>query len=275
MDHAAPREPISELCRGQLDRILRGFQRSLKRLRSKGASADRLHDLRVAVRRTESALFLCQPWLRKPHRRWFEGTCDNLRAASNAVRDCDVVLRWLEEHDSNHPSRRKIERQRKSAIDRLEPIVASLAKGRRMKRHRRRLFQAEAIDNVSMLAARLLLLSGQFTELAGDAFSDPKRLHRWRVTGKKLRYALDFVAELGCDAETKQARAALEKMQDRLGAATDTANRERMMGKSKRKSSPVSTSHADDVRWGLECLDSGWQGTLAAAIWIANNSTVR
>lgn len=268
-------ELFAEPCRRALQHTVDRLEHGLTSFAIEADSSERLHDLRVALRRTESALFVCQSWLRKRHRRWFQKQCRKLRRASNAVRDCDVALTWLNEQGSAPDLVKRIEREREKAIDNLSPMVARLIEGRKFTRHRRRLFKEERSDGIGPLAAQLAKLSGQFTELAGKAMLDPLQLHRWRITGKKLRYALDFLGDLGCVLETKDALAALKQLQDQIGAATDAVSRRRLLARASDGEDDDDDDQQEilrdccDLATALNYLERAWAGSLAAARWCA------
>ena len=253
--------------RALLDQKLRGMQRGLENLDAEDASIERLHQLRVAVRECESAMFLCRGWLRKRERKWLSRKCKAVRDLSNEVRDCDVVLGWLDTQAPEHSSRKALVRQKAAAQRRLFPLVARLLKKDRFRRHRKQLKHAASPGSAAALVAQLLKLVGRFTEQAGEALNDYDQLHRWRISGKKLRYALSFLAELGAEAEVHAALGALKELQDRLGEVVDEVNRQRLLGQCNPGDRLTSQLGAGEDIWSFECHATICAGAFQAVAW--------
>lgn len=194
-----------------------------------GDDPEALHDMRVATRRLRSALRLFRAWLPpeapplREQLRWLAG-------ALGEVRDLDVQIERIEAFAEAEPDleplaallriRRDGARERMLAalddpryealLGALEYLAASATEG-----------DAPALTEAPALLARQWR---RFNRLARqlDADSPDKDYHATRVVGKRLRYAVEFVAPL-YGKRAGRMRAATTGVQDRLGAHQDAA----------------------------------------------------
>ncbi len=223
------------ICRQQLRAIER--HRPGARL---GRDPEELHDLRVAVRRTRSALgefrtrFPAEPLER------FRGEFRWVGEVSGPVRDLDVYLEQLPAYRALLPV---------DAAAALEPFRRFLLRHRHLEQRRlvRRLdsvrlrtlltdwqhFLAGADNSIWPEAAglpmgevarrRIWKLYRRFIRQAAAITTDSPDhdLHRLRITGKKLRYLVEFFRTFHPAAEIDLLIKAMKGIQDFLGEYQD------------------------------------------------------
>jgi CHAD domain-containing protein len=160
--------------------------------------ADAVHDVRVAIRRFTGAVAVCQPYVQVSDMRKNRRRLKKIMTLGGDVRDCDVALKLIAKLRIQHTGtlRLRLEKRRKAAAipftaalkkwkDRQKPLQWGAALGE------------ESINDVS----RRLLAHGMkdFLEQGKDASSphaSPERLHNFRITAKKFRYALELFQPL-------------------------------------------------------------------------------
>jgi CHAD domain-containing protein len=193
-----------------------------------------IHQMRVAVRRLRAALRMFKDYVVPPRR--LGRRLRRLSGRLARVRDRDVALALLEQvRDGLGIAERKrldellveLRRDRRRARRRLKRRLTS-GRNRRLRRRLKRFAAAPTLcgardDAASLgLEAVVTRLAGDIAELPAmrEAAPDADALHRLRIVFRRLRYALEFHADLGAvafAAELKLARA----MQDCLGDLHD------------------------------------------------------
>ena len=198
-----------------------------------------LHDFRVAVRRTRSALTQVKNVLPADRARRFADEFRWLGQITGPVRDLDVYLLFL---DGNRDGL-----DEKACAD-LDPLAeflrhrkkeahAKMMKGLRSTRYRRlnrdlRAFldgdEAASGDDADrpigeIASARIRRLFREIVKEGGRIRRDSpdEMLHELRKTGKKLRYLIEFFASLYPETVVKPAVQALKRLQDNLGEIQD------------------------------------------------------
>jgi len=215
-----------------------------------GRDTEFLHDLRVAVRRTRSALALTKEVLPVELSERFKKDFRTLGQLTGPVRDLDVYLLSEAEYKAKLPERLQ---------EGLGYFFADLADKR--KEEQRLLAQAlrglpyqqilqdwtttlEALKTeqrcgskgevaIKILADALirkrlhrLLRDGRKI----DPGSPDSALHRLRIEGKKLRYALEFFASLYDRRQMKLLISQLKMLQNNLGDFNDLSVQQEMLG---------------------------------------------
>jgi CHAD domain-containing protein len=209
-----------------------------------GSDIEGVHDMRVASRRMRSALRDYRPHLRGGKR--FEAARAALRRladALGAVRDEDVAIHALgklkegapseevkagvEEYAAERRARREEARARLiealseesvgEARRRLAHALEERGKGRRGK---------EGDDESSFADAQLAVVRRLWWELAALSPSlyrprKARRLHEMRIAAKRLRYALELLANCRADGEPKELASAVADLQGALGDLHD------------------------------------------------------
>lgn len=204
---------------------------------------ERVHQLRVATRRTLAALTAFRGVVPGKQRAWFEKRLRRIRRAAGSTRDLDVLTGRL---SREAPKDEVVSaKDSKSAIVR-ERLVTMLAKRRDVSRQPIRGVRDELraadwpgrverlIDAVTSAGAdetfasfghrRFREMLDRFFSLADRRLDDPPEIHRLRIAGKKLRYALEIFAPVFPAAERTACHDALERLQETLGEFTDHAS---------------------------------------------------
>ncbi|MCF2515170.1 CHAD domain-containing protein [Sphingomonas sp. G124] len=199
--------------------------------------SEALHQLRVAVRRIRSALWLFRPVVKDDE---FIRASDRLRRFTRelgAARNIDVILATMREGD---PARDHLERDRRLLYARILRKLDSRA------------FRAFVLDllawthtgewrNGKKAGKRLIPFAVRRLDKLWDKIdergADLSRLtvgerHRLRIDTKKIRYALQFLEEPFRRAGRAQEEfaAAAEGVQDSLGCLNDLATRQALLG---------------------------------------------
>lgn len=230
-------EALRLICRLQLEAIER--HRPGARL---GRDARELHDLRVAVRRTRSALGEFREYFPLPAVARFRTEFRWLGEITGPVRDLDVYLETLPDYQrllsgevaaALEPFRTFLQRHRRTEQRRLVRRLTSLRLQHLIDDWRGLLMTggtdpwpeiacqpaAEvARRRIWKLYRRFLRQGKAITTDAPDA-----ELHRLRITGKKLRYLIEFFRELYPPGEIDELVKTMKSIQDYLGDYQDCA----------------------------------------------------
>ncbi len=237
------KEALCQLCRRQLDAI----ERHRPGARA-GRDPEELHDLRVAVRRTRSILGEFRNFFPQAALTHFRSEFRWLGEVTGPVRDLDVYLDRLPAYQALLPG---------EAAGALVPFQRFLGKHRRQEQ--RRLIRRLDSKRVRSLLAewRGFLDTGgseSWPEIAGEPAGEVARrrvwklyrrflreggaitagspdcaLHRLRITGKKLRYLVEFFSKHYPPQEIEVLVKAMKAIQDFLGDYQDcTVQQERL-----------------------------------------------
>jgi len=207
----------------------------------RGTDTEFLHDFRVAVRRTRSALTQIKGVLSTPVLNRYKREFAWLGQITTPSRDLDVYLLQFDDYKHSLPD---------SAQPDIEPLRAfllrhqaiehkALLKGMNSARYRRliqnwRKFLTQPVSERSTLANA----QRPVTEVASNRIwrvyrrilkegraitpdSPAEDMHELRKTGKKLRYLMEFFQSLYPDSEIKALIKVLKQLQDNLGDFQD------------------------------------------------------
>lgn len=193
--------------------------------------AEHVHQVRVATRRAGAALGIFRPLLSKKHRRKTRDALRTIRRAAGAARDWDVFLAALPGFASldgqpaalhlltGYAVGQRIRAQDQLAA--LQPFLdgrwsdeAALVPERPTGR--------KASAPVSKLARTVLAdLFDELNRRIEDAPTATADLHQLRITGKRVRYAMEVFAELFAPPFREVIYPAVERVQETLGAVQD------------------------------------------------------
>jgi CHAD domain-containing protein len=226
-DATAATNKLSKLAHKRLERFATLYPKILV-----SDAPDSIHDLRVASRRLQQTLrlILAKPksstnrkllrLLRKTRRAF--GPCRNVdvsialvgkrRDAGAAVslrRAWSAVQQWLEQQRANSLAEARSELKRHDLIDFISRVQTRFDDIHK---------QPEAASLLHHAAEALTA----WTEALAAAKADPvlKRIHGLRVAGKRLRYRIESLVELG-DPSVKPLVQGLKMLQDDLGGWHD------------------------------------------------------
>lgn len=200
-----------------------------------------LHDFRVAVRRTRSALSLIKGVFDKEQLRIHRTNITKLGTATNALRDLDVYLLKENQYKKLIPRAQhkglelifdKLKEQRKSELVKLKRFLNS-------KHYKKIISDWEAFLNTggqisdvtenagtNVLSTVKRIINKKHKEIlkAGIIINDTspdEQLHSLRIECKKLRYMIEFFSSLFPKNEINQFIKQLKKLQDNLGDFND------------------------------------------------------
>jgi CHAD domain-containing protein len=218
--------------------------------------AEALHDFRVALRRLRSWVRAYRAHLGKSVPKRSRRALKDLAAATNAGRDAEVQLAWVQGVSQGWGAERlpgvawltgRLEERRDQAYRRALRRVASRFQGMeqalRSRLRGRAGNETERFGHVtaSLLQAHAAALRDRLTEITGAA--DEPAIHAARIAAKRLRYLLEPLRRYREEAEPLTDR--LRELQDLLGELHDL----HLLG------AEVATSAAPDAaRGGLAAL---------------------
>jgi CHAD domain-containing protein len=197
---------------------------------AKAPSPDAIHDLRVAIRRTEQALATFKRLLPRKATKRVRKQLKTVLGSAGAVRDCDIAVKILLKFRQPEAAdlRRHIRARRKAAEGSLQAELKGLSLRTKVSRwlaHLRLHGPQTEIqrETRAVAAAALPRLAQRFFE-AGDSAAAShhcgEKLHEFRIQAKKFRYTLELFAPIYGPAltewigEIKFAQSILGKMND-------------------------------------------------------------
>ncbi len=237
---------------------------------------DALHDVRVSLRRLRSVFQLYQPQLRKDVKKKLLKRLDRLARSSNPGRDSEAQIAWLGEQRGKVGEREqpgfdwlmaRAEAKREASYEhirrqfpkRYSAIVDRLCN--RLKSDKIRKSDNAAFGQVASVAVRELrkTLAKRMGRLL--AAPDDVRIHKTRITAKKLRYLLEPFSEQSTAAA--DAIHSLRTLQGLLGELHDSAIlhqelsealSEAIAHRGQAAAGPSSPSPSEDVRPGVHAI---------------------
>lgn len=232
------RTPASHVARRALRKRLDAVWTELQAAAGERPDGERVHRLRVATRRTLAAVDAFADLLPAKRREWFAKRLRRLRRAAGEARDLDVLTDRLarEAADSAGATAMRPARER---------LVAMLSRRRAASRapiqqmrdallaadwHGRTERLLDGVGRRGRERSYAEFARRQFRPLVARFFAKADRrlrsadeIHRLRIEGKKLRYALEVFACVFPARERARCEDALERLQATLGDFTDHA----------------------------------------------------
>jgi len=232
-----PETPVADAARRALSVRLEVVRDNLPlALEHADEDPEHVHQLRVGTRRAAAALDIFSPCLPDKAYRAARRQLRRIRRAAGAARDCDVFLVGLGSPDAQR--------------DRWQPawdfLIGHALAARAAAQEQLRAASpnhpfdferllAETIAAIhkphadlsirTLLDLALPLLNGLLRELhaaASGDLDDYEHLHRVRIVGKRLRYAMEIFATCFAPAFKDELYVAVEEMQEILGRANDS-----------------------------------------------------
>jgi CHAD domain-containing protein len=225
------REAAARVLEVRFDAVLHWLPRAVEQSHK---SLENIHQLRVAARRCDAAIRFAAGACPEKKLERFRKELRRLRRAAGAARDWDVFLLHLETHRKaaavkdrlglawvfgQATAQRHLAQAELVATAQRQPLLrkkydelrASLAAD-----------SSSAETNVGTVAvSRLHTQIHALEAAAGLDTRDYGQLHRVRIEGKHLRYAVEIVAHCFKPELRTELYPRLERMQDLLGAAND------------------------------------------------------
>jgi CHAD domain-containing protein len=235
-----PDTPLAEAARRVLTVRLEGVELLLPPAAERPEEdIEYVHQLRVATRRSGAALRIFAPCLGSGPLRRTRKRLRRLRRAAGAARECDVHRHLLiaDREGRQEPVAgvlgeviARLDEDRCSAQEAIRRAAARYPV-RKLRRGRRKLIGSLRNPEPTGAAGEVRLVDSARAELPGlvaalreAAAADLRvldNLHRMRIAGKRLRYALEIFAPCFDDG-FRDAYAAVEAIQEHLGAINDS-----------------------------------------------------
>jgi CHAD domain-containing protein len=223
----------ARMLRSRLEAIVHYLPLAAKRAEE---NVEYVHQLRVWTRRTDAVLDLCGKLFSKHERKRLGEQLDLLRDAAGSARDLDVLqerITALKPGLARDQLTREAEQCRRAAQKGIQKACSDLRNGKllllalraivkRLHRKGKKAPLAKRFDHWGV--KRVQRLKKRFFKLAKKDLKDLSALHKFRIAGKRLRYALELVGDCFKRAPRKRAYAALDRLQMQLGAINDWRN---------------------------------------------------
>jgi len=197
---------------------------------------EHVHQLRVGTRRSGAALEVFRDCLPKKDLKEAKDALRKLRRAAGAARDWDVFILSLEESRALHSAggkptldfllgyalgeRSAAQTRLAEAADKAGPEFIELSTAICEHVHDQ-LGDTPADSFGDQARIDLGRMFNEFNAAVDDDPSDPKALHKLRILGKQLRYAIEIYAASFPPAMKAQIYPAVESLQEQLGEVQD------------------------------------------------------
>jgi CHAD domain-containing protein len=197
---------------------------------------EHVHQLRVWTRRATAAIRLYRdlvPWSRAVR---LKEHLSLLRRACGEARDLDVMAARLALNEDDPGAAHLLERVRGRRAESQQPLLDAFSQldgGAKFERHMRKFIKkvrqrsktdklhAETFGRWARKNVRPYV--EQFLMDGRADFSNIEAIHRFRISGKKLRYTMELLAAGFPPRFERQLYPRVEKLQDRLGRINDLA----------------------------------------------------
>ena len=223
--------------------ILYKFSRSIlvhkERILMYDDTEEDLHQFRVNIRKSRAFLKEFKFLFPKEHYNYFNENLDNFATQTNQKRDLDVIKERLKEVDTNHDA---IQEDIKEQQVREQHVIEEMLKGK--------IFEDFFLAYQNALKQDTLLTSDNNQETIEDTakkvikalhlkivkkinalekkFSD-KKLHKIRISLKKLRYLLEEFQHIFGEKKIEKMIKKGRKLQTLLGDFNDTVNQNKLL----------------------------------------------
>jgi CHAD domain-containing protein len=232
---ASPGESLVEVAERALRSRLAALQYYLELAAAQPQEdMEHVHQLRVWSRRTRAATRAFAVVL--PGRRvvWINRQLRAIRRASNEARDADVFAARLSADPADSHALRllaRVQAHRLHAQDAIAEVYRQLTRERRfenrvselLKRVRWRGAQSLPPPFGEWAVARLRAAVETFLAAGTSELSSPEALHRFRICGKKLRYAMELFGGAFPETLRSEVYPLATALQEKLGQINDFA----------------------------------------------------
>jgi CHAD domain-containing protein len=197
---------------------------------------ENVHQLRVSTRRSDAALRIFRACLSGRNYRAARARLRTLRRAAGAARDWDVFLMALAERRAvaktneqpgldfligyslgqRHAAQAVLETVEQNQPQTFDAFLdETVGEVREPHEDGKALF-------IDLARPMLRTLSGKLSAAASGDLTDYEQLHQVRIAGKRLRYAMEVVADCFGPAFRDEVYPQVEEMQEILGRANDS-----------------------------------------------------
>jgi len=193
---------------------------------------EHVHQLRVSTRRSLAALAMYEEVLPAKRATWFRKQLRRIRRAAGDARDLDVLLQRYEKDRGSYHKKflRQVKKRRRKAQRPIVKLNSRLISSHRFETHVDRLLASIVSDTASgnrplgqWARSRLASVSTRFFQSLPKHTNDLIELHRFRVRGKQLRYAMELFSTLFPPDFRTSLYPLVAQLQDRLGEVNDHA----------------------------------------------------
>ena len=188
--------------------------------------------LRVTSRRALVALSIYSPLLPKTLTRFFRQHLRDLRQAAGVTREYDVLSDRLYQHltPTSHTDDlfvhqllqlvAKQQNENRKSICAMHSELSSWNWPLRVATVKNQV-RPKKMVYLKFMQNQIKGSCTRFSKVANSTKKNPSQLHRLRIAGKKLRYALECTPLEYMDCSLRESRKTLQKMQNKLGDFTD------------------------------------------------------
>jgi CHAD domain-containing protein len=250
LTQVSPDERAVEVAARSLESRLHAVRTYLRRSVKKPKKPENVHQLRVWSRRADAAIELYADFISNRVRRRMRRMLKRIRRAAGRVRDVDVFAARLVKKNQSLPKKLKKERDR--AQRKLVTLYDKLDGGRKLKRRTSKLIKQMLSRNESSTErfgdrARdsLRPMLNVFFSTFPGATSTESELHRFRIAGKDVRYAMELLAGAFRPEFRDEIYPMLVTIQEMLGQINDlSVARDRLRKQSDRQTDPAKLTNA-------------------------------
>lgn len=220
---------MRNLVRSQTTERLKKLETEVRRVARKPEDADDIHDLRVSIRRLKQELKVFEEWFPPDQLKKIRRSLKKLMERCAAVRNCDVAVEVLREAGWQSPELLAgLEKERQRMRKELARTLATWRRTDRVRKWRADLRVGRSVPKESAKENARRLLPAIIEDLfragreAARPDSNPRRMHRFRLKTKHVRYTLELFAPV-YERETDPMLEPLKGLQEKLGAINDCA----------------------------------------------------
>lgn len=227
--------PASDVVTTTLQTLLNNVWKACAAASEPAAHPETVRCLRVTSRRTLVALSVFSPLLPKAVVSSFKQQLRDLRRAAGATRDYDVLSERLHQHI---PPTSDIHIVHDLFIDEILRLVVNQQSKNRKSIHAiysellswnwplrvaaiKKQVQPKKNAYLKFVRNEIKKTRTKFAKVANSAKKDPAQVHRLRIAGKKLRYALELMPDEHMNSSLQKCKATLQRIQKKLGNFTD------------------------------------------------------
>jgi CHAD domain-containing protein len=195
-----------------------------------------VHQMRVWARRASAAVSLYETLLPKRRRKWISAQLKWIRRAANDARDSDVFALRLA-GDRPQSAAHLLDQVRKHRCESQGPIVEvwkELFEHGRFQRRAAKLLRKVRLPDATdpgdpvrfgpWAQCQIQPVLDQFFATAAGDMTQVEAMHRFRIAGKKLRYAIELLAPAFAEGLRTQAYPFIQDLQEKLGKINDLAS---------------------------------------------------
>lgn len=198
---------------------------------------EHVHQMRVWARRASAAVSLYESLLPKRRRKWISAQLKWIRRAANDARDSDVFALRLAGDKQQPAAAHLLNQVRKYRRESQQPIVEvwkELFEHGRFPRRAAKLLRKVRLRDEAAVAgpvrfgpwaqSQIQPVLDQFFAAATGDMAQVEAMHRFRIAGKKLRYAIELLSPAFAEGLRTQAYPSIQELQDKLGKINDLAS---------------------------------------------------